>query len=157
MNHGEKTRPESSESSFSVVQSSSRPDYASSITASEQKSGEPSNQNPSTSENTGTTNFTTETGRVCIIKELKENIESFRSSGISKMTVIASSHMNYREKSDVSLSETQKEMTFNSYLTEILAIQFSKDNLGENQEIGESTIPSTLDAKKGDTCLCRSG
>ena len=92
MNHGEQTRPESSESSFSVVQSSSKPDYASSITASEQKRGEPSNQNPSTSGNAGMTNFTTETGRVCILKELrvKENIESFRSSGISKMTVIAS-------------------------------------------------------------------
>jgi hypothetical protein len=82
----------------------------------------------------------TEDERVSILKDLEKTIESFRSKEFTKTTAISSVLRILGEDSNVSLSQSQKDSTFDSYLSEILAIQSSFDESKDPEEVG--TDPS---------------
>ena len=72
--------------------------------------------------------------RINILKNLEKTVESFRTKGISKTTAISSILRILGENANVTLTQSQKESTFDSYLTEILAIQSSFDESKEPEE-----------------------
>ena len=147
MNHGEPSRPGSSRSSLAALQPFSGTDYANSITASERNGTDSANQLPA---NSSPTFPSSENERTEILKHLEEVIESFRSGRISKTASISSIIRILGENSNVSLSESQKETTFDSYLTEILAIQSSKEELGGTQNPDEPANTDSPNTKTGD-------
>ena len=78
--------------------------------------------------------------RINILKDLEKSIDSFRNKSLSKTSAIASILRILGEDSNVSLTQSQKESTFDSYLTEILSIQSSFD---ENKDPGDSSTDPT--------------
>ena len=71
----------------------------------------------------GCTDSVPEDGHTQVLKELEGSIESFRKGKTPKTDAISNILCILGENSDVSLTRTQKEATFDSYLTEILSIQ----------------------------------
>ena len=72
--------------------------------------------------------------RLGILKDLEKTIESFRSKEFTKTVAISSVLRILGENSNVSLTQSQKESTFDSYLTEILAIQSTFDEVRDPEE-----------------------
>ena len=68
-----------------------------------------------------------EDGRLRILGELEGIVDSLRGGKASKTETIASVIRALEENTDVPLTPSQKDATFDSYLTEILAIQSSLD------------------------------
>ena len=68
-----------------------------------------------------------EDGRLRILGELEGIVDSLRGGKASKTETIASVIRALEENTDVTLTPSQKDATFDSYLTEILAIQSSLD------------------------------
>ena len=64
---------------------------------------------------------------VRVLRELEENMESFRGERISKTGVIATVIRILEGGDNILLSQSQKDTTFDSYLTEILLIQSTFD------------------------------
>ena len=87
-------------------------------------------------------NSSAEDERVRILKNLEETVESFRSKVITKTAAISSVLRILGEDSNVSLTQSQKDSTFDSYLTEILSIQSSFDEpRGPEVSSAESSGP----------------
>lgn len=91
-----------------------------------------------------------------LLKKLEVSVESFRGGKVSKTDAISGVLAILRENSHVSLTQSQKEATFDSYLTEILSIQSTFDQSSRNQDPSGSVpeCPSTLDLavkSKGET------
>ena len=82
---------------------------------------------PITGSSTDQTLSSGEIERFNILKDLEKSVDSFRNKSLSKTSAIASILRIIGEDSNVTLTESQKESTFDSYLTEILAIQSSFD------------------------------
>ena len=78
--------------------------------------------------------FSAEDERVGILKDLEKTIESFRNKDISKTAAISSVLRILGEDSNVSLTQSQKDSTFDSYLTEILSIQSSFDEPKDSED-----------------------
>ena len=76
---------------------------------------------------TASTDPASEDERVRLLRELESSIESFRGGKVSKTDVIADIIRILGENTYVSISQSQKESTFDSYLTEILSIQSNFD------------------------------
>ena len=79
------------------------------------------------SSTTASTDPAPEDERVRLLRELESAVESFRGGKVSKMSVIADIIRILGENSYVTISQSQKESTFDSYLTEILSIQSNFD------------------------------
>jgi hypothetical protein len=117
MSHGESTGTEASTSGF---------DYASTFVST------PSGTNSAVREVTGAESSEQaeshpEDGRTRILKELEKSVASFRDGKTPKTDAIASVLRILGENSDVTLTRSQKEAAFDSYLTEILSIQSAFD------------------------------
>ena len=69
-----------------------------------------------------------------ILRRLESTVETFRSGNSSKMSTTTFICRILREDSAVTIIQSQKEATFNSYLTEILSIQstFDESNGADN-------------------------
>ena len=85
-------------------------------------------------DSSNSTNSPAEDERINILKNLEETVETFRTKGMSKTTAISSIIRILGENTNVSITQSQKESTFDSYLTEILAIQASLDEAKEPEE-----------------------
>ena len=87
-------------------------------------------------------NSSSEDQRIAVLGELENAIESFRGRNISKTEVISSILRILGNTSNVSLTQTQKDSTFDSYLAEIQSIDLSfseSRNPDGNQHHGEPT------------------
>jgi hypothetical protein len=82
-----------------------------------------------------------ETGPIRIIKRLEKEIESFRNDQTPKTTTIAAILSILGEHVNVEITPTQMQSTFDSYLTEILSIESSKDSA---QNVGTIGVDPTL-------------
>ena len=87
------------------------------------------------------TNPSSEDERICILKDLEKTVESFRNKEFTKTVAVSSVLRILGENSNVTLTQSQKESTFDSYLTEILAIQSSFDEVRDPEE--SSSDPAT--------------
>ena len=123
MSYGERTGPEASGSPISTMRHLEEPRDASSSTA-PQFLGQGANEQgiPSSSSNEQTVP-SSEDGRTRLLGRLEDAVDSFRGGNTSKMATVSSILRILGEDSDVSLTQSQKETTFDSYLTEILSIQ----------------------------------
>ena len=114
----------------SVMRSTAESEYANTLATPEQSG--PSNVHPgigSLTEGQGSVP-SSEDGRLRVLRELESCIETFRRGNCPKSNAISSILRVLGANSDVSLSQPQKEATFDSYLTEILSIQSTLDESG---------------------------
>lgn len=130
MSYGDRLGPETTEFAHATMQSLTEPDHAGSSTSFEQP------RLVSNGESSISTVPTPEDGRIRILKELEKEVESFKSGRTTKTGAISSIIRLLGENSDVEVTQTQREATFDSYLTEILSIQSIRDNSAhlENQD-----------------------
>jgi hypothetical protein len=77
------------------------------------------------------TNSSPEDEQNQIIHRLKSAINSFRNGNSTKMNAITSVLKILRENSNVSITESQKEVSVDSYLTKILSIQSTLNQSGK--------------------------
>ena len=119
------------------------------------RSSQPTNQisGPSSGSNssaTASTDLAPEDERIRLLRELESAIESFRGGKVSKTVVISDIIRILGENAYVSISQSQKEATFDSYLTEILSIQANFDQ--SNGGVGTAGVsplpPSNLDQER---------
>ena len=88
-----------------------------------------------------------------IIKQLESTVETFRNRNSSKTSTITSILGILGEDSDVSITQSQKEATFDSYLTKILSIQstFEESNgidVPRAERSQHLTIPGKVSPKR---------
>ena len=88
---------------------------------------------------TASTDLAPEDERVRLLRELESSVESFRGGKVSKTDVIADIIRILGQNTYVSITQPQKESTFDSYLTEILSIQSIFDQ--SNGESGTGGVP----------------
>jgi hypothetical protein len=92
-----------------------------------------------------------ENGHVRIIKRLEKEVESFRNDRSTKTSTIAAIISILGENTEVEITPPQRESTFDTYLTEILAIESSRDNApsAESAGVDPSVRPVVLPSSKG--------
>ena len=153
MSHGTNFGPETAESSHSVVRSFTEPENGRTSTTTQSTESNLRDLGSTNLSVTSGTNSASEDERTRLLCELESTIGSFRDRKISKTAAIASVIRILGENTYVSITESQKEATFDSYLTEILSIQSNLDNSVENAEPSSirPQTPSSLEAegKKG--------
>ena len=127
------------EPSLSIEQNPAEPQHAGASTMID-KSNSSSNL-PSSPGAIGSTrtNSASEDERNQIVNKLKSTVKNFRNSNSTKMNTITSILAILRENTNVLITQSQKEATFDSYLTEILSIQSTLD---ESREISTPDIPN---------------
>jgi hypothetical protein len=130
MSHGDRPGPEAAETSRSA--DSALQFATESGDASFAGSSEPSRVGYSTQStgNLGSTQDSDpapEDGHIRVLRKLEEATESFRGGKTSKTDAVSSILNILQENTDVSLSQSQREATFDPYLTEILSIQSTFD------------------------------
>jgi hypothetical protein len=135
------------------MRDTAEPEYASTFGTTDQSGSHPSTSDISNSNNNSRTDSSSENERNRIIRELETSIETFREGKTTKTNVISSILRILGENTHVSISESQKEATFDSYLTEIISIQSTFDESGklrdpelEHQE--ENTTPNENISKR---------
>jgi hypothetical protein len=99
------------------------------------------------------TDSTPEDERNRILRKLESTIETFRSGNATKTSTITSILRILGEDTNVTITQSQKEATFDSYLTEILSIQSSLDESREPdvpgpEHIQHSTESNDIQARK---------
>ena len=95
-----------------------------------------------------------EDGRFQLLRKLEESIDKFRTGKDSKTTAISSILRILGENVDVEITQSQKDLTFDSYLTEILSIQSTLNETNAThpgESTGESNQVSSLKQSKGTT------
>jgi hypothetical protein len=141
MHHGEQAELEASGTPHSAIYDSSGSRDPSGVPISRFLGQESSNVGGISISNNGQTLSSAEDGRSQLLKRLEETVESFRGGSLSKTATISSILQTLGEDIDVPLTESQKETTFDSYLTEILSIQSAFDQSGPTgsgiQHIGQ--------------------
>ena len=148
MSHGNSIGSEANEPFEPTMQGLTEPQNGISIESAHSAQPIPGPSSGSNSSGTASTDLASEDERVHLLKELKSSIESFRGGKVSKMATVADI---IRQNSYVSISQSQKEATFDSYLTEILSIQAIFDQ--SNSRPGTSGIapnPSSNLGQEGD-------
>jgi hypothetical protein len=141
MHHGERSGPESAESLAEAWRDHPEP-FPTFPPAATGHSGSSSGGVTSSNQDaTQQSSSPPEDGRLRVIKRLEKEIDSFRSDEASKTSTIASILGILSEDSDVEITQSQRESTFSSYLTEILAIESSRD---QAQDVGCSDNPTPL-------------
>jgi hypothetical protein len=138
MSHGGQSGPESAESSHNAMRGPSQPDYASTLETAQSsrihsamQGGDEQSQSESQQADPSS-----EDGRIRILRELEGTVESFRGRKVSKTGAISSILRILGENADVSITQSQKDATFDSYLTELLSIQASHDESANSGESG---------------------
>lgn len=126
MSHGGPSGSESSGIAISAPRPNPESISIDSVTVSGPNHTSTSNGEPERSDSIRT-NTSSEDGRIHILKQLEESIETFRSRKVSKTEAISTILQILRENVDVALTQSQKDLTLESYLTEILSIQSSFD------------------------------
>jgi hypothetical protein len=134
MSYDGQSGPEPSRTPFSIQHPSTEPTASGSRTA-----PEPFRSDAGESSSGGTLS-SSEDGRNRILASLEETVETFREGKASKTSTISSILRILGEVSDVSLSESQKEATFDSYLTEIISIQSVLDSDRSGDHPGGSRV-----------------
>ena len=147
MSYGEQTGPEST-SPFSTL-SGPQPSRSTSTFTSSDQSGNFSGDQGAISAESGSSIPPPEDGRIALLKSLEESVNSFRDRKILKMAMISSILWTLRENPNVQITESQKETTFDSYLTEILAIQSSLDKTNRTRELEETSAKPNQPRKTG--------
>jgi hypothetical protein len=99
------------------------------------------------------TNSIPEDERNQILRKLESTIETFRSGNATKTSTITSILRILGEDTNVRITQSQKEATFDSYLAEILSIQSSLDESREPdvpgpEHIQHSTESNNIQARK---------
>jgi hypothetical protein len=133
MPHGEPSGSTSSAATQATLRDSSGSHYASTAGTTVSSGSNPTPLAVRSTSNIEHSDSTSENERLRILGELEASVESFRRGKTIKMNVISSIIQILGENPHVALTSTQKESTFDSYLTEILAIQFLFD---ESNDIG---------------------
>lgn len=143
MSNGEGLESEAAQSSHRTLWSLTEPEYAVSTGATQATSI------PSTSRGIGGQGtseqalFAPEDGRIRVLKQLEESTDSFRGRQGTKTDANSSILRILNEDAAVLLTPTQKEATFNSYLTEIMSIESSREESGDPRDSGEQPIDSS--------------
>ena len=141
MNHGGQSGSESDESSIPSWQGPAE-SGPSNVSATTRITGENSRRTTTSfPDSTLQSASSPEDGHVQIIQKLKKEIESFRNNEITKMVALASIIRILEVNIDVQVTQSQKESTFDSYLTEILVIESSRDN---DQDVNRTVNDTTL-------------
>ena len=141
MSHGRRTGPDSAQSSRQAPDPLAESEYSSTFGPTEPTGTSSNPQGSHSSPNTDLSNASPpqEDGRLKILGDLEGVVESFRGGKASKTETISSIIRILGDNTDVTITQSQKEATFDSYLTEILAIQSAVD---------ESRIPPNDEASK---------
>jgi hypothetical protein len=92
-----------------------------------------------------------ENERIDTLKNLERAIDSFRSKDTSKTTAISSILRILGEVTDVSLTQSQKDSTFDSYLNEILSIQSSFEDTRAHEDLNSGSSGPTLSTPAEDS------
>jgi hypothetical protein len=90
-----------------------------------------------------------EAERARVLSELETAIESFRRGKTAKTTTISEVLRLLGEDVNVSLTPSQKDATFNSYLTEILSIQSTFDESGRVSVEKSGSLDRTANVPEG--------
>ena len=136
MSHGERPGPQLGEPSRGLNSSSSESGVASTFGTSSSSRLEPSTGGPSNATTSQEAVAPRETGRIGVLKDLEEITESYRGGKSSKTEAVASILRIIGENVDVSLTQSQRDEAFDSYLTEILAAPSTRDNSGQPESSG---------------------
>ena len=150
MSHGEPVVPKTLESPISALQGLAGPDYASTLTSTPPSGTGSSGQGNSSPRSADRANSSSEVGQMRVLKELEGSVESFRGGRVPKTDVITSV-LRILKNADILLTQSQKDATFDSYLTEILSIQSSFDESGgttrpRNEPVNQSPREGNADA-----------
>ena len=113
-----------------TLRGTAEPEYASTFATTEQSGSHSNQQGGASSSDTPRTDSTPEDNRIRILRELESSIETFRRGKTTKTDAISAVLRILGTDSDVSITQQQKDSTFDSYLTEILSIQSSFDESG---------------------------
>jgi Zinc knuckle len=130
MNHGAQSGPEASGPLDSTLRNPSESGYAGGFSVPQQLGQDSGEQNVAESSFNGQTISSSEDGRTQMLGRLEETVESYRSGSITKTATISTILQILGDDSSISLTQSQKETTFDSYLTEILSIQSTVDESG---------------------------
>ena len=121
MSHGGRPESESAEPTRRSVPSFAASGTSSTLGTTESSGLASSSRDPSSANSNQETVPPSETGRVDSLKVLEEVTESYQGGKTSKTEAVASILRILGENVDVSLTQSQRDETFNSYLTEILS------------------------------------
>ena len=150
MSYGEpfEVNASASRSALAAMQSFPRPNNSDALSSTQPTGSSSAGRGVSGSGGSGHSDAFPEDGRARILKELEGTIESFRKGKTPKTDAISSVLCILRENPDVALTWSQKEATFDSYLTEILSIQstFDKSTRGAIGAQLEPVDPQPLEA-----------
>ena len=119
MSHGDQVGPHTAETSHSTLRSAAEPDYAGTFGASQPPGSPSNNQGTSSLITSSSTNAASEDEWLCVLSKLEESIGAFRKGEVSKTDTLSTILRVLNENVNVMLTQSQKEATFNSYLTEI--------------------------------------
>ena len=136
MSHGGRPGLEPSESSRGSVPSPSESGVTSTLGTTQSSRLASSSGVPSTETSNQETLPSPATGQVGVLKILEEITESFRGGKSSKTEAVAAILRVIGENVDVSLTQSQREEAFDSYLTEILSAPPTQDNSGQPESSG---------------------
>ena len=150
MSHGSRPGPESAEPSRGPLSSPSESGATSTFRTTESSGLGSSSQGPSGTTTDSEAISAPETGRIGSLKNLEEITESYRGGKTSKTEAVASILRTIGENIDVSLTQSQRDEAFDSYLAEILSTPSTHDNSGRldssrvrPNEQGESSSSSS--------------
>ena len=130
MSHGVSSEPGFARAVQLSAYGSTGPRYADSHSLPELP-GLPTGESSSVSSITRPINSSSEDLQIRLLAELESFVDRYRRGGVSKTETISSILRVLGENIDVSLTEQQKEATFDTYLTEILSIQSFINNSTE--------------------------
>jgi hypothetical protein len=142
MSHGDSQGPESAQSSNSASNPLAESEYANSFGSTGPTVGTPNSRGADSQiPSDVNSNSPSQNVQLKVLGELEGAVDLFRGGKSSKTEAISSIIRILGENTDVSITSVQKEATFDSYLTEILAIQSSLE---------ESSGSKNLEASSGD-------
>jgi hypothetical protein len=127
MSHGGSFGLETSGSFNPTLRDTAEPGNAGGLPLPQQLGQDSGEQGIAESSFNGQTIASSEDGRTELLRRLEETVESYRGGSISKTTTISTVLEILGDNSTVSLTQSQKDATFDSYLTEILSIQATTD------------------------------
>jgi hypothetical protein len=143
MSNGDSARSEFIDSSNSSLRNNGEPRNEESSSSTQRSESLTGTHAASTSGVGGSSNTVAEDERLLLLQELEASVESFRGGKISKTTAISNVLGILGKESNVSYSQSQKEATFDSYLTEIMSIQAALDRADPSGRAPQT--PSTLE------------
>ena len=150
MSHGHRSGPRPTEPTIPTMQDVAEPSNAGATSSTQISSSESSERiNPEQEQLSEQAITPSEDQRVRILGKLEHTMESFRNGKIAKTVAISSILRTLGENSDVAITQSQKEATFDSYLTEILSIQSTFDDPPGNDVIGPDPTCGPSSTKPG--------